>query len=481
MTFEATRAENARGAGGEERSTVEPKTVGESKITISQQMLPSDANSFGFVHGGTIMKLVDTAAGVVAMRHARRRVATAAIDSMSFLSPVRVGDLVTVRASVNDVGRTSMEVGVRVDVEDLLTGWVTHTSSAYLVMVALDEQGRPAEVPGLIAETEEERRRMAKAKTRRARREWARRHPVAEAEPGEALTPTLSQGERESASPFPRGEGGQGVGSGSLPAPGEGVRSGPTFGIPARIPPGRSARPVVVGHRGAAGHAPENTLAAFERGLALGADVIECDVHLTRDGRLAIIHDHTVDRTTSGAGPVGGYSLAELKALDAGAWRGPEFAGQRVPALEEVLDLARGRARVAIEVKQGPVFYPGLEEALVATLERFGAVGEVLVISFDHRSVRRVRELNPAVAVGVLYSARPVDPAALASAAGAQALLPHWALITREDVEEAHRAGLLVLPWTANEPELIARLLAMGVDGAASDYPDRLRAVADGL
>ena len=424
---------------------METRTVADSKITMSQSMLPGDANQFGFVHGGTIMKLVDTAAGVVAIRHARCRVATARVDTMSFLAPARVGDVVTVHASVNDVGRTSLEVGTRVDVEDPLTGRVTHTSSAYITMVALDEHNRPVEVPRLIAETPDEKRRMAAARVRRMRREWSRR--------------PAHQGHPEHA-------------------------GGQLAGVPAAVidwpPRGNPNRPIVVGHRGAAAHAPENTVSSFEKGLALGADVLECDVHLTRDGRLAVIHDHTVDRTTNGTGLVGGYTLAELKALDAGIRRGPEFAGQRILELPELLALARGRARVSIEVKNGPVFYAGIATRLVETLRVERATDDVLVISFDHRVIREVRELCPEVAGGVLYSARPADPAGMARAADAQVLLPHWALVTPEDVEAAHRAGLLLLPWTANTTEQIEALLAMGVDGLASDYPDLVRAAVDG-
>lgn len=150
---------------------MEPRRVAESSTVVSQLMLPSDANPSGNVHGGTIMRLADTVGGVVAMRHCRRQVVTARIDEMSFLHPVFVGDLVTLKASVNDVGRTSMEVGVRVEAENLRTGKVAHTSSAHLVYVALDPEGRPAAVPPLIADTEDERRRMAEAKLRRTRRE----------------------------------------------------------------------------------------------------------------------------------------------------------------------------------------------------------------------------------------------------------------------------------------------------------------------
>lgn len=148
----------------------EHKTVSESRVTMSRQMMPEDANPWGYVHGGTIMKMVDEAAGSAAIRHTRRRVSTAAIDYMSFLHPVQIGDLVTIKASVNDVGRTSMEVGVRVEAENMLTGEVTYTSSCYIVMVALDDEGHPCQVPPVIAETPDEKRRMAAAQLRRKRR-----------------------------------------------------------------------------------------------------------------------------------------------------------------------------------------------------------------------------------------------------------------------------------------------------------------------
>lgn len=163
----------AMGAGQE--GMVKGRRVSESSTVVSQLMLPSDANPMGNVHGGTIMKLADTVGGVVAARHSRQRVVTVRMDEMSFLQPVYVGDLVTLKASVNDVGRTSMEVGVRVEAENLRTGKVVHTSSAHLVYVALDAEGRPAEVPPLIAETEVERRRQEAARLRRARREKLRR------------------------------------------------------------------------------------------------------------------------------------------------------------------------------------------------------------------------------------------------------------------------------------------------------------------
>ncbi len=147
-----------------------PKRVAESSVTMSQFMLPSDANPSGNVHGGSILKLVDSAAGVVAMRHCRRRVVTARLDEMSFLRPVYIGNLVTLKAAVNDTGRTSIEVGVRVEAEDLTSGETWHVGSAYLVFVALDASGQPAPVPPLLAESADEVRRQAEARGRRARR-----------------------------------------------------------------------------------------------------------------------------------------------------------------------------------------------------------------------------------------------------------------------------------------------------------------------
>jgi uncharacterized protein (TIGR00369 family) len=146
------------------------KAVAASKTVMSRTMLPSDANPYGNVHGGEIMKLIDAAAGATATRHARARVVTARIDELSFLAPVYVGHLVTAKASVNHVGRTSMEVGVRVEAEDMLTGKSAHVASAYLVFVATDDAGRPVPLPPVTAETEDERRRMAAADQRRALR-----------------------------------------------------------------------------------------------------------------------------------------------------------------------------------------------------------------------------------------------------------------------------------------------------------------------
>lgn len=149
---------------------MEDKKVKDSSVIIAQVMIPQDANPAGNVHGGVIMKLIDTAAAVVASRHARSNTVTASIDRLDFHHPVFVGDLLFFKAGLNMVGRTSMEVGVRVESENFITGEVRHTASAYLTFVALDKDGRPLSVPRLILETEEEMRRNREAKTRREMR-----------------------------------------------------------------------------------------------------------------------------------------------------------------------------------------------------------------------------------------------------------------------------------------------------------------------
>jgi acyl-CoA hydrolase len=129
-----------------------------------------DANTAGFIHGGTVMKMCDEAAGLSAVKHSRQRVVTAGMDRMTFVVPIRIGELVTFSASVNAVWRTSMEVGVRVEAEDPRTGERRHTSSAYLTMVALDDEGRPCAVAPLLVESAEERRREQEAQLRRSNR-----------------------------------------------------------------------------------------------------------------------------------------------------------------------------------------------------------------------------------------------------------------------------------------------------------------------
>jgi acyl-CoA hydrolase len=163
---------------------VEARTVADSRSVLVHWMGPADANSAGFVHGGVVMKLVDEVAGLAAVRHSHRRVVTAAADRMTFLQPIHVGELLTLNASVNAAWRTSMEVGVRVSSENPRTGEVRHTNTAYLTMVAVDDEGSPVTVPGLRVDSPDEQRREAEAQMRRSNR-LAEREQIVQRRQGE--------------------------------------------------------------------------------------------------------------------------------------------------------------------------------------------------------------------------------------------------------------------------------------------------------
>jgi acyl-CoA hydrolase len=164
---------------------VEPRPAAESQAVLVQWMGPTDANMAGFVHGGVVMKLCDEAAGIAAIRHSHLRVVTAAMDRMTFLLPIHVGELLTLHATVNAAWHTSMEVGVRVEAESPFSGETRHTNTAYLTMVALGDDGKPAPVPPLAVSTPEEVRRESEAQLRRANRLAERDQIVLQRESGE--------------------------------------------------------------------------------------------------------------------------------------------------------------------------------------------------------------------------------------------------------------------------------------------------------
>ncbi len=233
-------------------------------------------------------------------------------------------------------------------------------------------------------------------------------------------------------------------------------------------------RPWIIGHRGASGEAPENTLAAFRLALQQGADLIETDVHLTADGVPVVIHDHSVDRTTNGHGLVGELTLAQIKALDAGSWFGPQFAGERVLTLDELLEWAAGKTPVSLEIKNGPIHYPGIEDRVVEALRRHDMVQSAVVISFDHGAILRAKQRCPELLGGVLFACTPVAASELAFQAQADCILPHWSNLTRSMVEEAHSHDLAVSPWVVDEKREMEWVLALGVDAIASNYPGRV-------
>ncbi|MBI4567126.1 MAG: hypothetical protein HY719_01870 [Planctomycetes bacterium] len=285
---------------------------------------------------------------------------------------------------------------------------------------------------------------------------------------------------------------GRGGAGGSRPG-----RTSPPVAVAAPAPaPKVARRPVLVlfdrdyrhavlniGHRGASGHAPENTVAAFGLATRMGAPMIELDVQVSRDGHVVVIHDAALERTTTGHGRVADHTLEELKALDAGGWFSARFAGEPIPTLREVLVWARGRVALNIEIKTEAVHptreYGGVESKVVGLLRRCGMRAHVLVSSFNHVAVRRVRRLDGAIPVAVLHvgenDPRPLQE--IVAAAPADQFCCALSELTPSLAEKARRWRVPVNVYTVNEPDEMRRAIALGVSGIFTNYPDRLAQV----
>lgn len=230
---------------------------------------------------------------------------------------------------------------------------------------------------------------------------------------------------------------------------------------------------LIVGHRGASGHAPENTLAAFRKAVALGATFIETDLQLSRDARFVAIHDDSVDRTTNGQGKVHDQTLALLRRLDAGSWFGSEFSGERIPTLEEILEFSK-KNDVVFYLELKPSGSWGGEHALVGALRESGEVARVVVISFDPGVLSGLRKIEPTLMTGLLFDGQLADPLKAAVDVGARQIVVRGDLVTPAMIVEAHKRDLQVVCWTVNHPAHIRLLMNAGIDGIMSDYPDRL-------
>jgi glycerophosphoryl diester phosphodiesterase len=233
----------------------------------------------------------------------------------------------------------------------------------------------------------------------------------------------------------------------------------------------RPADPIVIAHRGASGELPENTLPAYELALAQGSDMIEIDLHTTRDGAIVVTHDANLE-DLGGRGEVADATLEEIRRLDAGG-------GRAVPTLEEVLDRFGGRIPFNLELKRSSRGeYPGMEAAAVEEVARRGVLEQTLFSSFYDPVLEALREVSPEVRVAVLVS-RHVPEGAMERArrVGAEALNPERSLVTRELVAAAHGGGMAVYAFTADDPLEMHRLLDLGVDGLFTNHPRRMRDV----
>lgn len=245
-------------------------------------------------------------------------------------------------------------------------------------------------------------------------------------------------------------------------------------------------RPRVIAHRGFSGAAPENTMAAFARAIEIGADMIELDVMLSKDGEVVVIHDETLDRTTDGKGPVAALALEKLRRLDAGSWFAREFAGERIPALDEVLALVHGKILLNIEIKSEAVtetIAGGVVEKSIALVRERGMLPEVILSSFNPLALRQAKEIEPGLKLAALYNAElqgGMEPGHIIRDLGVDGFNVSDSEIAPEVVREAHALGASVAVYTVNEPDEMRRVLALGADALFTNHPDRMLELIQG-
>lgn len=238
---------------------------------------------------------------------------------------------------------------------------------------------------------------------------------------------------------------------------------------------------LVLAHRGACGYAPENTMEAFRLAIEQGADGFELDVHFSKDGHLVVIHDETVNRTTNGTGRVWDMTLSELQALDACAGK-EAYKGARIPTLKQVLELIQGTNLICnIEIKTDKIFYPGIEEAVLALVKEMGLENQIIYSSFNHHTLRKVRSLDKDAKLGMLFADVLVEPWKYASAMldvqylhpmAANVYIPNFA-------EDSRAAGYGVNAWTINDPETMKHCVEHDVT-IITNYPDVAVAIRNG-
>ncbi len=219
-------------------------------------------------------------------------------------------------------------------------------------------------------------------------------------------------------------------------------------------------------------------MASFRRAVELGATFIETDLRISHDARFVAMHDATLDRTSNGRGLVRDFTLAQLRELDAGSWFGPEFAGEKIPTLDEILAFAREADVVFyLEIKHEAGW--GVHHGVAGALRAANEAARTVVISFDPSMLANLRRLDAGLLTGFLFETPLENVVEKAQQIGVRQIAPRADLVTRRLLSEAHEAGLQVATWTVNEPAQMDALISMGVNGIMTDYPDRLREAVD--
>jgi glycerophosphoryl diester phosphodiesterase len=232
-------------------------------------------------------------------------------------------------------------------------------------------------------------------------------------------------------------------------------------------------RSLVIAHRGASKAAPENTMSAFRKAVEYGAEGIELDVQLTKDGHVVVIHDEKVDRTSNGKGLVKDRTLKELKTLDFGGWFSPEFTDEPIPTLAEVMELLQNwKGVLNIEIKSGPVIYPDIEEKVIQEVSKFDNKNRIIISSFNHYSLVKTKKLDADIKTGILYVAGLYEPWVYAKRIGAYAIHPLFYNMVPEVVAGCMKNGVAINTYTVDDAKTIKRISSMGVTGIITNVPD---------
>ncbi|RKD24673.1 hypothetical protein BEP19_06340 [Ammoniphilus oxalaticus] len=233
---------------------------------------------------------------------------------------------------------------------------------------------------------------------------------------------------------------------------------------------------MIFAHRGAAHLLPENTLPAFRRAIQLGANGLEFDVHLTKDGHPVVIHDEKVNRTTNGRGLVKRFTLKELQQLSAGAWFHPRYSHIKIPTLEDILKkVVHFPTLLNIEMKNTLIRYDGIEQTIIKLIQKYQLQQQVILSSFNPKSIKKIASLDDQIIGGFLYFGKLDEPWRMASELGARVIHPPINAISRDFVTQSHEHGLLVCPYHVNHWRQINLALDCRVDGLITQHPERVR------
>jgi glycerophosphoryl diester phosphodiesterase len=230
---------------------------------------------------------------------------------------------------------------------------------------------------------------------------------------------------------------------------------------------------LILAHRGASAYAPENTMSAFELGVKMGAKGIETDIHLSLDGIPVIIHDEFIDNVSNGKGDCKKKSVEELKKYDFGSWFSQKYASEKIPLLEELLDYVQKKDIILnIEIKKGFVKYPGIEEKAVELVQKYNLEDRVVLSSFNHYSIMRIKEINKTLSTGALYAAGLALPWEYAKIINAEYIHPLFGSVNKSIIDSCRRNNIKVNGWTINTREDIIKSIKAGFDGIITNYPD---------